>query len=87
MFPPAYRGRIFIAEHGSWNRSHKIGYRVVSVSVKDGRAVGESVFVDGWLQGEKAWGRPVDVLVMPDGALLISDDHAGAIYRVSYAGR
>lgn len=87
MFPPEYRGQIFIAEHGSWNRSRKIGYRVSLVRLEGGRAVAYEPFAQGWLQGESAWGRPVDVLVAPDGALLISDDQAGAIYRVSYHGR
>jgi glucose/arabinose dehydrogenase len=83
MFAPEYRGRIFIAEHGSWNRSSKVGYRVVSVRLEGGRATAEETFAEGWLQGEEAWGRPVDVLVMPDGALLVSDDRAGAIYRIA----
>jgi glucose/arabinose dehydrogenase len=84
MFPAEYRNRIFVAQHGSWNRSRKVGYRVVSIRFKDGKAQ-EEVFAEGWLQpGEKVWGRPVDILVMPDGALLVSDDHAGAIYRISY---
>jgi len=84
MFPPEYRGQVFIAEHGSWNRSRKAGYRVTLVTVKGGRAAGYRPFAEGWLQGERAWGRPVDVQVMPDGALLVSDDAAGAIYRISY---
>ena len=83
MFPPEYRGRIFVAEHGSWNRSSKVGYRVVSVRLENGRPVAEETFAEGWLQGDEAWGRPVDVLVMPDGALLVSDDRAGAIYRIA----
>jgi glucose/arabinose dehydrogenase len=87
MFPEEYRGQIFIAEHGSWNRSHKIGYRVMRVELDGDRAVSYEVFASGWLQGEEAWGRPVDVQVMPDGALLVSDDEAGAIYRISYSGR
>jgi len=86
MFPPEYRNQIFIAEHGSWNRSTPIGYRVTLVRLKDGRATGHEVFAEGWLQGSNAWGRPVDVLVMPDGALLVSDDKAGAIYRIRYGG-
>ena len=81
-FPPEYRGRIFVAEHGSWNRSSKVGYRVVSVRFEDGQAVAAEPFAEGWLEGEEAWGRPVDVLVLPDGALLVSDDRAGAIYRI-----
>jgi glucose/arabinose dehydrogenase len=84
MFPGEYRNQVFIAEHGSWNRSTPIGYRVTLVRLSDGRAAGYEVFAEGWLQGRSAWGRPVDVLVMPDGALLVSDDKAGAIYRISY---
>jgi glucose/arabinose dehydrogenase len=86
QFPAAYRKQIFIAEHGSWNRSRKIGYRVSVVRMEGGRAVSYQPFATGWLQGEQAWGRPADVLVMPDGSLLVSDDYAGAIYRISYAG-
>ena len=82
MFPPAYRGRIFIAEHGSWDRSKKVGYRVVTVRETNGKAGSEEVFAEGWLQGQKAWGRPVDVLVRPDGSLLVSDDRAGVVYRI-----
>jgi glucose/arabinose dehydrogenase len=84
LFPEEYRGQIFFAEHGSWNRSHKIGYRVMRVELDGDRAVSYEVFASGWLQGEEAWGRPVDVQVMPDGALLVSDDEAGVIYRISY---
>ncbi len=87
MFPSEYRYQIFIAEHGSWNRSIPIGYRVTLVELKDNRAVSYKTFAEGWLQGNRAWGRPVDVLVMPDGALLVSDDTAGAIYRISYKKR
>ena len=83
-FPEKYRSGIFIAEHGSWNRSHKIGYRVTFVPLKNGEPAGYETFAEGWLQGERPWGRPVDVLVMPDGSLLVSDDYAGAIYRISY---
>jgi glucose/arabinose dehydrogenase len=88
MFPPEYRGRIFIAEHGSWNRSTPIGYRVTTVRLSGDRVVAYEPFATGWLSdtGHVA-GRPVDVLVMPDGALLVSDDHAGAIYRIAYNAR
>ena len=88
MFPAEYQGSLFIAEHGSWNRSRKIGYRVMQVKVEDGRAASYEPFIDGWLneEAQEAWGRPVDVLVMDDGSLLISDDKAGAIYRVTYTG-
>ncbi len=91
QFPPGYRGNIFIAEHGSWNRGRKSGYAIARVSVdSQGRAGKPEPFIEGWLQTdasgrESVWGRPADVLVMPDGSLLVSDDLAGAIYRVSYA--
>lgn len=84
QFPAAYRGQVFIAEHGSWNRSRKVGYRVSLVRLEGERAVAYEPFATGWLQGESAWGRPADVLVLPDGSLLVSDDQAGAIYRISY---
>ena len=87
QFPPAYREQAFIAEHGSWNRSTKIGYRVSLVRVDaSGRATGYETFAEGWLDGGTVWGRPADVLVAPDGSLLVSDDYAGAIYRIRYRG-
>jgi glucose/arabinose dehydrogenase len=86
QFPAAYRNRIFIAEHGSWNRSKKIGYRVTMVTLDGNKAIRYEPFAEGWLQGESAWGRPADVLVAPDGSLLVSDDTAGAIYRIRYKG-
>ncbi len=87
MFPAEYRNRIFIAQHGSWNRSKKSGYRVMMVTLKnDGKTVDKyEEFATGWMENERAWGRPVDLLVMPDGALLISDDTANAVYRVTYS--
>lgn len=85
MFPPAYRNQLFIAQHGSWNRSEKSGYSIVLVYFDDnGIATGSDVFASGWLQGDKAWGRPNDVVQMSDGSLLVSDDRAGAIYRITY---
>jgi glucose/arabinose dehydrogenase len=87
MFPEKYRGGIFIAEHGSWNRATPIGYRVTFVKVESGRATSYEPFAEGWLKGKVAAGRPADVLVMPDGALLVSDDKAGRIYRIAYEGR
>ncbi|HET7268117.1 MAG TPA: sorbosone dehydrogenase family protein [Oleiagrimonas sp.] len=84
MFPDSYQGAIFIAEHGSWNRSSKVGYRVMVVRVDGDEVVSYKPFVTGFLQGQQAWGRPVDVQPMPDGSLLISDDGAGAVYRVTY---
>jgi glucose/arabinose dehydrogenase len=85
--PTATRhGRKFIAEHRSWNRSAKIGYRLTLVRLDDGRAVAYEPFATGWLQGQEAWGRQADLPVMPDGSLLVSDDYAGAICRISYRG-
>ena len=84
MFPAEYKNDIFIAEHGSWNRSTPIGYRVTRVHVEPNQPARYEVFAEGWLSGASRSGRPVDVLVMPDGALLVSDDHAGAVYRVIY---
>ena len=86
QFPEAYQGQIFIAEHGSWNRSEKIGYRVTLVRLEGSEAVSYEPFATGWLQGEQTWGRPAYVLPLPDGSLLVSDDTAGAIYRITYAG-
>ncbi len=84
MFPEAYNGQVFIAEHGSWNRSKKSGYRISLVKLKDNRAIAYESFATGWLQGQSAWGRPTDIKALPDGSLLISDDRAGVIYRISY---
>ena len=84
MFPAEYRNQIFIAEHGSWNRSAPIGYRITLVRLEGNRAVKYEVFADGWLQNGLVYGRPVDIQEMPDGALLVSDDRTGAIYRISY---
>ncbi len=86
MFPPQYRNQIFIAEHGSWNRSKKNGYRISLVRLQGNKAVSYDVFASGWLQGETTWGRPADVLVLPDGSLLVADDYADAIYRITYRG-
>ena len=87
QFPAEYQqNNIFIAEHGSWNRSERSGYRIVRVVVDDnGRVLRQEVFAEGWLQGGIPWGRPVDVQVAPDGSLLVSDDMADAIYRIRYA--
>ncbi|HTP99759.1 MAG TPA: sorbosone dehydrogenase family protein [Casimicrobiaceae bacterium] len=85
QFPADYRNQVFIAEHGSWNRSQKIGYRVTRVKLDaSGKALEYAPFAQGWLQGQQPWGRPADVAVAPDGSLLVSDDYAGAIYRISY---
>ncbi|MGO4327270.1 sorbosone dehydrogenase family protein [Cupriavidus sp. 2TAF22] len=86
QFPAEYHNNIFIAEHGSWNRSERIGYRIARIVLDDaGQVVRQEIFAQGWLQNDKPWGRPVDVQVAPDGSLLVSDDMAGAIYRIRYA--
>jgi glucose/arabinose dehydrogenase len=87
MFPAEYRGQIFIAEHGSWNRIIPVGYRITLVRLENGRPVSYEPFAKGWLRGGSAWGRPVDILVMPDGAVLVSDDKTGVVYRISYGGK
>ena len=84
MFPKPYRHRVLIAEHGSWNRSAPTGYRITSVRLDESGTPRYEIFAEGWLQGSRAWGRPVDLLVLPDGSLLVSDDRAGAIYRITY---
>jgi glucose/arabinose dehydrogenase len=87
MFPAAYREQLFIAQHGSWNRSSKVGYNILLVRFDaEGRLAGSEVFASGWLQGQDNWGRPSDLLQLPDGSLLVADDQAGAIYRISYRG-
>jgi glucose/arabinose dehydrogenase len=85
-FPEAYRGQAFIAEHGSWNRSKKNGYRVSRIKLEGDRAVDYQPFLVGFKKGEEGLGRPVDLLVLADGSMLISDDQAGAIYRLTYGG-
>ncbi len=88
MFPSSYKNQIIVARHGSWNRSKKSGHDVNLVKLEGNKVVGQEVFASGWLDDatQKVWGRPVDVLVMADGSLLISDDQANVIYRVSYKG-
>jgi glucose/arabinose dehydrogenase len=87
MFPDSYRNDIFVARHGSWNRSKKIGYDVVFVTIEKNKSGGMKPFATGWLdeQNQKAWGRPVDLLILKDGSMLVSDDTANVIYRISYA--
>jgi glucose/arabinose dehydrogenase len=89
QFPQAYRNQIILAEHGSWNRSKKSGYKLSLVTLdSSGKALDYKPFASGWLDEntQKVWGRPVDVLVMPDGSMLVSDDQAGVIYRITYNG-
>lgn len=88
MFPAAYRNQVFLAEHGSWNRSKPIGYRITLARIEGDRAVSSETFAEGWLRPNgRAWGRPVDVEVAADGALLVSDDEADAVYRITYGRR
>jgi glucose/arabinose dehydrogenase len=86
QFPPEYTNALFIAEHGSWNRSSKVGYQVSVVKHTTDGNLQYQPFVTGWLEGEDVSGRPNDVLVTPDGSLLITDDKQGVIYRVRYVG-
>ena len=88
QFPADYKNQLFVALHGSWNRTKPDGYRIALVRFKDIKPVSEAVFIDGWLtRDDKVLGRPVDILEMPDGSLLISDDQNGLIYRVEYQGK
>ncbi|MED5510669.1 MAG: SMP-30/gluconolactonase/LRE family protein [Pseudomonadota bacterium] len=85
MFPAEYQGDAIIAQHGSWNRTEPVGYKLERVTFNDNNQVtGHQTFIDGWLIEGEAWGRPTDVLQLPDGSLLVSDDYNGVIYRVSY---
>ncbi len=88
QFPDTYKNQILIAEHGSWNRSKKIGYRIMMVKLENGRTAGYEPFAEGWLMEEKddVWGRPVDLEFLPDGSMLVSDDFADVIYRIYYEG-
>ncbi len=87
MFPEEYKNDAFVAHHGSWNRTDPIGYRIMRVKFDaEGNVTGDEVFIDGWLIRGEAWGRPVDLLQLPDGSLLVSDDYQGVIYRIFYKG-
>jgi glucose/arabinose dehydrogenase len=87
-FPAQYRNQIFIPEHGSWNRAKKSGYRIslVKLDATGKQAVSYQPFAEGWLQGQQSWGRPVCLLMLPDGSMLVSDDQGGAVFRIWYAG-
>ncbi len=86
MFPASYKNQLIVARHGSWNRSKKSGHDVVLVKINDNKSEGLETFASGWLDDatQKVWGRPVDVLTMKDGSMLLSDDYANVIYRISY---
>ncbi len=86
LFPQEYRGAIFIAEHGSWNRTAPIGYRISLVRLEGKGAPTYESFAEGWLSEGSAWGRPVDLMELRDGSLLVSDDRAGVVYRITYGG-
>ena len=91
QFPQEYHGDLFVALHGSWNRSKKTGYKVIRVKLDKGQVKQVGDFATGWLMQEKGtdvvWGRPVDLIVGPDGSLYLSDDSAGFIYRITYKGK
>lgn len=87
QFPAEYKNQVFVARHGSWNRSKKSGYDITLVKINNSnKAVENETFASGWLDeaSQKVWGRPVDVLTLPDGSMLVSDDQANVIYRISY---
>jgi glucose/arabinose dehydrogenase len=84
LFPPEYQNRLIVALRGSWNRTQKSGFKLMQVTLAPGQQPKYEVFAEGWLQGEEFWGRPVDVQVMRDGSLLVSDDYNGALYRITY---
>ncbi|HEX8061345.1 MAG TPA: sorbosone dehydrogenase family protein, partial [Cyclobacteriaceae bacterium] len=90
QFPSEYKNQVVLAEHGSWDRSKMNGYRLALVKLDaNGKSLGYDTFASGWLDEtkQKAWGRPVDVVLMKDGSMLVSDDKAGVIYRISYSNR
>jgi glucose/arabinose dehydrogenase len=88
QFPAKYHNQIFIPEHGSWNRSSKSGYRItlVRLDAAGKQAQSYETFAEGWLVGQQSWGRPVCLLVLPDGSMLVSDDQGDAVFRIWYAG-
>lgn len=83
LFPKEFLGDLFVAFHGSWNRTEPTGYKVVRIKMKDGKPEKIEDFATGWLQGQRATGRPVDIIVGPDGSLYVSDDRGGMIYRIT----
>jgi glucose/arabinose dehydrogenase len=89
MFPDSYKNQLFVARHGSWNRSKKSGYDLSLVKIQNNKSTAHEKFATGWLDdaSQKAWGRPVDVLELKDGSLLVSDDYANVIYRISYRSK
>jgi glucose/arabinose dehydrogenase len=88
MFPSSYKNQMLIARHGSWNRTKKSGHDISLVKIQNNKSLGLETFASGWLDEatQKVWGRPVDILVLPDGSMLVSDDQANVIYRITYKG-
>lgn len=84
QFPDTYKNNIFIALHGSWNRTAKSGYKIALAKVENNKVVDYSTFAEGWLEGQEAWGRPADIQQLTDGSLLVSDDKLDVVYRISY---
>lgn len=84
QFPSDYQQQLFVAEHGSWNRTKKAGYKVAVATIEQGKVVKYTPFLTGFMQDEQTFGRPVAFAELADGSLLVSDDYAGAIYRVTY---
>lgn len=84
QFPNEYKNQIFIPEHGSWNRTKKSGYRITVVKLDGNNAISYETFADGWMKDETTMGRPVDIAITNDGSMLVSDDHNGVIYRITY---
>lgn len=91
MFPKEYQGDVFVALHGSWNRTKRTGYKIIRIRFKNGKPVGGyDDFLTGWMLDENSrevWGRPVGLLVLPDGSMLITDDGANKIWRLTYQGK
>lgn len=87
MFPENYHNNLLVAYHGSWNRTIPDGYRITRFKIDNNTVTPQGDFAFGWLQEGKPWGRPVDLLVYKDGSLLVSDDHAGVIYRIFYKAK
>jgi glucose/arabinose dehydrogenase len=87
QFPRAYQGNLFVAEHGSWNRPNRIGYRIALITLYGDKVVSDTPFLEGFLRGEAVVGRPADVAVLADGSMLVSDDYGGRVWRIAYDGK
>jgi glucose/arabinose dehydrogenase len=87
QFPRTYQGNLFVAEHGSWNRPNRIGYRIALITLAGDKVVSDVPFLEGFLRGEAVVGRPADVAVLADGSMLVSDDYGGRVWRITYDGK